>query len=155
MPPSYLAARGLIFGGLLALVDVEVMSEVDAVLSLVEYGKINEEIFPICVDGRPHLRIPLGNEDLVTFEQNVDVMYNFIRAHNRNGSTVLVHCMAGHNRSAAVVLFYLLQSNPDEFTSIGRAVAYLKKINPDIRVNPVYLKFLENYFFSMSSTDES
>jgi len=154
MPLVYQVAKNVLFGGIVALLDVETMAEVDAVVSLVEFGKVPEGIFPICIEDRPHLRIPLGNEDAQGFAQNADLIYDFVRMHSRN-STVLVHCIAGHNRSAAVMLFYLLAKDPDNYTSLEKAVAQLRTINPEIRVNPVYLEFLENYFFSISSTDDS
>ena len=155
MPPVFQVSKGVLFGGIAALVDVEVMSSVDAVLSLVDYGKVVEGIFPLCVDGRPHLRIPMDNYDTEVFAQSTGIIYDFIRTHSRNESTVLVHCVAGHNRSAAVMLFYLLHKDPEEFNSVSKALAFLERINPEIHVEQVYLRFLENYFFSMSSTDDS
>ena len=62
--------------------------------------------------GMRHLRLPTTDH----FEPSVEDLeraVQFIAEHEALGKKVYVHCRAGHGRSAAVVLAWLLTKNPN------------------------------------------
>jgi atypical dual specificity phosphatase len=62
--------------------------------------------------GMRHLRLPTTDH----FEPTVKDMeraVEFIRFHEQMGKKVYVHCRAGHGRSAAVVLAWMVSNSPD------------------------------------------
>jgi atypical dual specificity phosphatase len=59
-----------------------------------------------------HLRLPTTDHfepSVADLQRTVD----FIRKYEATGSRVYVHCRAGHGRSAAAVLAWLLEKSPD------------------------------------------
>lgn len=65
---------------------------------------------------------------------NFDVIINLINQSNR----VLVHCLAGINRSPTVVASYLIKQ-----LKMNNAIEYIKKLKPDIDPNFTFLLMLE------------
>lgn len=66
----------------------------------------------------------------------------FIREQRQNQRTTYVHCLAGMNRSGAVVTAYLMAENGWDR---DQALAYLQKKRPQIQPNPILLRLLRDW----------
>ena len=66
----------------------------------------------------------------------------FIAAQRRAGRTTYVHCMAGMNRSAAVVAAYLIDEHGG---SRDKALSFLKEERPIVQLNPSLTQLLANW----------
>jgi hypothetical protein len=66
----------------------------------------------------------------------------FIAEQRRQGRTTFVHCLAGMNRSGAVVTAYLMQEH-----SWGRdeALAFLQARRPEVQPNPTLMRLLTEW----------
>jgi atypical dual specificity phosphatase len=62
--------------------------------------------------GMRHLRLPTTDHFEPTV-QDMERAVEFIRFHEQMGKKVYVHCRAGHGRSAAVALAWLVSKSPD------------------------------------------
>lgn len=61
----------------------------------------------------------------------------------KEGHTVYVHCKAGHGRSATVVIAYLMQH---QMLSFDEAFGLVKKLRPEINLNPGQKQAVLDYF---------
>jgi protein-tyrosine phosphatase len=145
--------RGVYVGSVAALLDVVVMSKIGSVLTLIEFGRFKEEVFPLCYGEREYIRIALHDHDVQVLEQTIDEMCKFIDQQRDNN--VLVHCVEGHSRSVIVVASYLIWRYPDRFQSVESVTEYILKRHPQAKFNQDFLNFLQRYFFSTSSTEDS
>jgi hypothetical protein len=59
-------------------------------------------------------------------------------------SAVLVHCVYGQSRSATIVLAYILSEHHVPKLSLEEAYCLLKRIKPDICINPGFLSQVPN-----------
>lgn len=153
MPSAHYICRRIYTGGFNALLDLSVMQRIGGVLSLVEFGKYNEAVFPLCVQERPHLRIPLKEENIEELERRLPEILEFIE--QAKAGNVLIHCVAGHSRSSMVAACYLAWKYPENFESVEQLVEFVKKRNPEAKFSQLYLDFLENHFFSTTSIEDS
>jgi len=153
MPSAHRICKGVYIGGLVALLDVGVMSKIGGVLSLVEFGKVKEEIFPLCYDERPYKRIPLEDRQLDLLNESLEEMFQFIE--EAKAGNVLIHCVEGHSRSATVAAAFLLWRYPSTFSTVELAVEHVHRKHPGAKINSFYQDFLQAYFFSTSSTEDS
>lgn len=67
---------------------------------------------------------------------------DFLTAH-RAGGPVLVHCAAGHGRSALVVAAFLLEQG--RVTTAAEAVAQLQRLRPNVKLNAAQRASLEEF----------
>lgn len=94
-----------------------------------EYGGPTESYYKL---GIHQLRLPTVDH----FEPSVAnlkraVMY--IRKYQENGDRVYVHCRAGHGRSAAVVLAWLMDNDPTaDVHELNDYLCSLRKVRPTL-----------------------
>jgi protein-tyrosine phosphatase len=153
MPSAHRICKGVYIGGLVALLDVGVMSKIGGVLSLVEFGKVKEEIFPLCYEERPYKRVPLEDRQIPMLEESLEEMCQFIE--QAKAENVLIHCVEGHSRSAVVAAAFLLWRYPLHFVTVELAVEHVHRKRPGAKINAFYQDFLRAHFFSTSSTEDS
>lgn len=83
--------------------------------------------FPFYGDPRSRLRVPVLDNDLNNASLAPAMMRDavaFVRGHLAEGRTVLVHCVAGQQRSPAVVAAFLV----DHFRlSVDEAIEFVRK----------------------------
>lgn len=86
-----------------------------------------------------------GKEPTLEWLRRVVAFIAEQRAANR---TTFVHCMAGMNRSGAVVTAYLMQAH-----GWGRdeALAYLQSKRPEVQPNPTLMRLLANWEQSLKT----
>jgi protein-tyrosine phosphatase len=153
MPPVHRICNGVYIGGLVALLDVGVMSNIGSVLTLIEFGRVKEEIFPLCYEDRPHKRVPLRDREIGLLEQSLEEMCQFIETHRKEN--VLIHCVEGHSRSAVVAAAFLLWKYPAQFPTVEAAIERVHKKRPGAKISSFYRDILHAYFFSTTSTEDS
>lgn len=61
------------------------------------------------------------------------------------GSSVLVHCFGGQNRSATVVAAFLMRNENFAHSTADATVAHLKKCRPLVSINAFYLAQLKKW----------
>lgn len=82
-----------------------------------------------------NVRVPV-NDDLSQFSNNVlaknlPKVIEIIKTHLDDEFTVLVHCVAGRQRSCAIVAAYLMKyGNKNKRTSIKEAIEFIKRRRP-------------------------
>jgi len=77
-----------------------------------------------------------GRTDLQSLLKKV---YPFFRRSQEEGNSLFVHCKLGQNRSATVVLAFLMMSKGQSLFEVYRK---LKKLRPVIQINRNYAKML-------------
>jgi atypical dual specificity phosphatase len=82
--------------------------------------------------GMIHLRLPTVDHfepSLLDLQKAVQ----FIQKYRDTGSRVYVHCRAGHGRSAAAVLAYLIEQNPDaDLQELNEYLCSLRDVRPTL-----------------------
>jgi hypothetical protein len=91
-------------------------------------------------------KIPLDDVDDSPLGEYLDSAVKFIHEQLESGKNVLVHCMMGKSRSAAIVIAYLLyRSTIDKslgLDSLQKAYLFLKSRRPIVSPNPGFMKSL-------------
>ncbi len=123
-------------GSVEALLDYEVMSQVDAVISIVKPKHV--ERFSI---NKPSLLIPVRDGDEELFDW-FPTAFAFMKRILAEGKTLLVHCMAGRSRSSTLIIGYMLQEL-GLFVSYEQALATLRAVRPSIALMPNYERRLK------------
>ena len=82
--------------------------------------------------------------DLKWLRQAVD----FIRTHRRAKRIVFVHCLAGMNRSGAVMVAYLMDKNG---WRREKALAYVQTKRPQVQPNPILMRLLAEWEQAVSN----
>lgn len=77
-----------------------------------------------------------GRTDL---KEVLDKVYKFIELGHRDGNSVLVHCQLGQNRSATLVIAFLMRSKK---MTLFRAHKKVKDLRPLVHINTLYAKKL-------------
>lgn len=79
---------------------------------------------------KPHIRIPLEDNESenATLGPYITTAIVYLRTHIKNGKTVLVHCFAGAQRSAALVAAYVMC---DQNMDVDEAVAFVRARRPE------------------------
>jgi len=78
----------------------------------------------------------LGRSDI---KYVLDEVYEFLELGQKDNNNLLVHCTLGENRSAVVVIAFLMKKYR---INLYRAHRDLKKVRPIVQVNAVYAKQL-------------
>lgn len=86
-----------------------------------------------------YLCVPVLDHTPPTAEQ-VRQALDFIAAHRADGP-VLVHCAAGHGRSALVLAALRLRTG--QAPNAAEAIAQLQRLRPNVHLNPAQRAFLE------------
>lgn len=91
--------------------------------------------------------IPLDDVDDAPLLDYIPEAIKFIDERRNMGENVLVHCMMGKSRSAAIVIAYLIHvhANEGEKLSVQEAYDFLKSKRSLVEPNPGFLKQLETY----------
>jgi len=90
----------------------------------------------------------LGRSDI---KYVLDEVYEFMELGQKDNNNLLVHCTLGENRSAVVVIAFLMKKYR---INLYRAHRDLKKVRPIVQVNVVYAKQLldlEQEYFGFNS----
>jgi len=90
-------------------------------------GKVERKIYPMHDDGRSDIKDVL------------DEVYEFMESGQKEDNNLLVHCKLGQNRSAVVVIAFLMKKFKK---TLHRAHRDLRKVRPIIQVNVDYAKQL-------------
>ena len=132
---------GLWIGGIRALVDSNVMKDMDAVVSIVERDRIHEEIFPLSIGARPCLRVCVADGD-VELIQHLRRIARFISEH-RADHNILIHCMAGRSRSVIALAYYMVTRMG--YPTLDIALAKIQTRRPSALPKPELLIATKNY----------
>jgi atypical dual specificity phosphatase len=84
----------------------------------------------------------------VKITEYFDECFAFINSALQAGGRILVHCMAGVSRSAAIVIGYLMKNNSMNFET---AYCHVKSKRPSVQPNSGFLKQLRNYEHQLCS----
>lgn len=111
------------------------------------YSSINRKNFR-------HIRIPLNDThndiDQVLMTVNLPKICPIIHKYLNNGQKVFVHCYAGMQRSATIVLCYLMYKDVLENNSIKPLREYYRflksKRNIVFRPDPTFVDVIKNYY---------
>ena len=129
-------------GSVEALLDPDLMRQVDAVISIVKPKHLAS--FHLSIH---HLVIPVRDGDDTIFEW-FDIAFDFMERALKEGKTLLIHCMAGRSRSSTILIGYMLTKL--EFVSYDQALAALHAVRPSIALMPSYEKRLRELADSAS-----
>lgn len=134
---------GLWLGGIKALHHLEEM-KVGAVVTAIQQDKPGvEKMLTKKVGARPHLRFKwYDSPDQPLTVQELCRAVSFIDQYLAAGGGVLVHCWAGHSRSVAIVVFYLMKKVP-RFKTVADALAFIQSKRPYISPNEGFVAQLE------------
>lgn|SRR3989338_1019407 len=122
-------------GSVKSLLDIEMMCSVDAIISIVKPKNLHS-----FRTTKPHLIIPVQDGDEELFEW-FEIAFNFLDEFRRSGRSVLVHCMAGHSRSSALIIAYMMERL--DFISYEQALAALRVMRPSVILQPNYERRLQ------------
>mmetsp|Transcript_27790 Transcript_27790/g.45842 ORF Transcript_27790/g.45842 Transcript_27790/m.45842 type:complete len:248 (-) Transcript_27790:47-790(-) len=86
-----------------------------------------------------YLRCPCIDSDVEHISQYFAECIKFIHNARLHGDGVLVHCMKGQSRSAAIILAYLIAK---ESWTLKAAYSHLKSVRPKVKVNSNFLRQL-------------
>jgi dual specificity phosphatase 12 len=96
-------------------------------------------------------QVMADDEDDYDLTQHFKECFEFIDEQRHSNKNVLVHCMAGVSRSAAIVVGYLKYTSPEkDFDHIHSQV---KKSRPCIKINRGFIQQLESLFHSGHKKD--
>ena len=102
---------------------------------------VTKELPLLPVDGAKTLRINIedrSSEDLFPYFESVS---SLVREHERSGGLVVIHCVAGVSRSAALCLAFLVKY----YCSLSEAWNYVKTIRPWVNPNTGFWTQLESW----------
>jgi protein-tyrosine phosphatase len=142
---------GIWIGGIRALIDRDVMCNMDAVISVLERDRIPEQCFPLCIGDRPSLRVFIadGDVDLVLHLERIS---RFIGEHRSPDTNILIHCMGGKSRSVISLAYYLVTRGG--YPSLDSALKKIKSRRPSARPKPETVaatkKYLAETWFTTS-----
>jgi len=88
------------------------------------------------------LNVPISDFGFTNLFDVLDTCFNFIDEAKGSGGKVLVHCMAGINRSASICIAYLMKQRQ---WTLKQAYDFLKKIRDEIHPHPSYMEQLFQY----------
>lgn len=151
MPKNIISAWGDVYiGSVAALNDKYVMSNIQAVLSVLHTSKsgkdgvISTKYLHRLVKQWPnvaaHLHVSIYDEPKAPIERYFEQMAQFIHAHIQQGHNVLVHCHAGMSRSVTAVLYYMMKYRG--YNSVEEALETVKKSRPIAHPNKGFIKKL-------------
>lgn len=101
---------------------------VDEIINVSEYSVAGRHNYPLSLHQDPKLT-----------NQNMKAALQSLIKFREEGKTVLVHCIEGVSRSAAVVLSYLINHlNMDK----EAALKLLQSKRPQVNINPRYLDMI-------------
>ena len=84
-----------------------------------------------------------SKEQIDNMLASLDSILDIIRGHTENKQNVFIHCRAGVQRSATIVVGYLMKYN---HMSLGRAMTYLKHIRDCVFYpQPNFIESLQKY----------
>jgi len=113
------------------------------ILSLIGHqssvGKVERKQYPLHDKGRSNIKNVL------------DEVYEFMESGQKDGNNLLVHCQLGQNRSAVIVIAFLMKKFKK---TLHRAHRDLKAVRPIVQVNVDYAKQLldlEREYFGKNS----
>jgi predicted protein tyrosine phosphatase len=129
-------------GGIRALVDTEILDQMDVIISIVERDRIPEPIYALCIGDRPHLRVRIADGDTALIAE-LPAISKFISQHRTKETNILIHCMAGHSRSVVVLAYYMVTRMG--YPNLELAVAKIRSRRPAIRPKPVLLEATLRY----------
>lgn len=145
---------GLWLGGIKALHHLDALG-VRAVVTAIQKDKPGvEKMLVKKVGNRPHLRFKWydsPDQELTREEmcQAASFIEQFLKPKGfKTGSTtenaggVLVHCWAGHSRSVAIVVFYLMKKT-QRFKSVTETLEFIRTKRPYISPNSGFVAQLE------------
>lgn len=147
MPKRSSSWGNVYIGSVAALNDKDVMSNIQAVLSVLHTSKsgkdglISTMYLKQLVKPLPHLHVSIYDESKAPIERYFDEMADFIQLHIRQGHNVLVHCHAGMSRSVTAVLYYMLKYRG--YTSVEEALETVKRSRPIAHPNKGFIKKLK------------
>jgi len=98
----------------------------------------NQHILPGC----KHLGAPMADKGYSDLKSIIKEVFPFMEEGQRDGNKLLVHCHLGQNRSATVVIAYLMKY---EELTLWSAHKLVKAERPLIHPHPSYIKQLREY----------
>ena len=105
-------------------------------ISLVINATVELPLLP--VDGARAVRVSVRDDTMTNLYQHLDTITTTIREEAEQDGVVLIHCVAGVSRSAALCLAYLIRY----YCSLGEAWRYVKTIRPWVRPNYSFMEQL-------------
>lgn len=139
---------GLWLGGIEALHHLDELG-VRAVVTAIQKDKSGvEKMLVQKLGNRPHLRFrwydspdqELTREEMCTAASFIERF--LLEPFGSRTSGVLVHCWAGHSRSVAIVVFYLMKKT-QRFKSVTETLEFIRKKRPYISPNSGFVAQLE------------
>lgn len=113
---------------------------IGAVVTILQYGRIDETLLVQRVGARPHLRFLMHDAQDEPISNAFKASRRFIRRHLRAGRHVLVHCHGGVSRSVTLCVEYMMRYRA--FTLEG-ALEHIRKVRPYVEPNPGFMRALE------------
>lgn len=118
-----------------SLLDVDLLSKVDVVLSCTDFADFSLlEFFHI----NHVLRVMYDNVDY-DISKDLDFCYKIIDDAIKRNEKILVHCIAGVSRSASVVIYYLMKKTGKKYDEV---YSYVKSKRNMIKPNDGFVKIL-------------
>merc|ERR550534_2021514 len=91
------------------------------------------------IDWVNHKQYPMHDDGKSDVKKVLNDVYDFMIDGQKGSNKLLVHCQSGQNRSAVVIIsFLMMKSNK----TLWRAHRELKKVRPIVQVNVLYAKQL-------------
>jgi len=144
--PGRKVTSPIYLGSALALTDQNLLSNVGAVLTIIDPGRAPKGIVQQALlrsDGpyprKSHLYLPLDDHPGEDISKYFDRASEFLRYYQDRGVPILVHCMAGMSRSATLLANYLMRKYKiNAFTALD----LIKKRRPIVRPNSGFIRQL-------------
>jgi Leucine-rich repeat (LRR) protein len=86
------------------------------------------------------MRLPLSNSNSAQIQPLFDRAFRFIDQARHQGGVCLVHGFAGHNRSASIVIAYLMFT---ELLTYDQALEKVTSVRENIRISPLLVKQIQ------------
>lgn len=91
------------------------------------------------IKGTEHKHVPMNDRGRTDLKIVLDKVYEFMEESQQVGKSLFVHCQSGQNRSATIVIAFLMMSKG---LTLYRAHKKLKELRPIVHINVNYAKQL-------------
>jgi len=119
------------------------LSQIGAVVTILQRGRVSEQAIADRVGSRPHLRFYMHDDDSEPIENVFDKSTKFIDRHIRAGRNVLVHCYAGVSRSVTLCICYMMRKRG--FVTPREALRWIQSVRSFAGPNEGFMRALEQY----------
>jgi len=99
------------------------------------------------VSGCKHLSVPMADNGNTSLEEVMDRSFDFIEESQQDGNKILIHCHRGQNRSATVVIAWLMTKSLMNETpmSMHEAYRFVKERRDVVHPSNLYIQQLREY----------